>query len=53
MLLRTESDIIFLCFPFLRVQEELVETNWYELAIRRRYKCRHDMPKVHDMPIVI
>ena len=41
MFFRTESErsfIIFLCFPFLRVQEELVETNWYLLARRRRYK---------------
>ena len=40
MFLRTESErsfIVFLCFPFLKVQEELVEMNWNLLARRRRY----------------
>ena len=54
--LRTERErsfFIFLCFLFLRVQEELVETNWNLLARRRRDKCRHDMPMVaRDMLVV-
>ena len=45
------GHLVFICFPFLRVsrtefKKNLLKTNWNLLARRRRYKCRHDMPKV-------